>query len=210
MISVALYANDPSLHALLVLLLGNTEGFRLETGSVSRPESPTTRVALVDADFRPEGQSVGRLVETLRLARQRVLVCASDAETLFASLAAGADGYLLRRDLCTHLLPALREIIDGGAPLSRSIARRVVQTFSQSGRAVGNRYGITPREGELLERLANGLTYRQIGSECGISVETVRRHLKNCYGKLRVGGGTAAVAKAIREGVIGGRVGAGG
>jgi DNA-binding NarL/FixJ family response regulator len=121
-----------------------------------------------------------------------------DDERLFTCLSYGADGYILKKDAPTHLFNAIKEVIAGGAPMSSGIAKRVLQTFRKVEKP-SNNYHLTEREKEILELLTKGFSYRMIGIECVISIETVRRHLKNIYQKLHVQCGTEAVAKAINE-----------
>jgi DNA-binding NarL/FixJ family response regulator len=125
-----------------------------------------------------------------------------DDDKLFACLSNGADGYLLKKDTSLLLIQAIKDVYEGGGPMSPGVARRVLQTFRQPTRIVGNDYHITTREKQILELLARGFTYRMIAIEYSISIETVRRHLKNIYQKLHVQCGPEAVAKAIREKII--------
>ena len=121
-----------------------------------------------------------------------------DDDRLFTCLSLGADGYILKKDASSSLFNAIKEVLGGGAPMSAGIATRVLQTFRKVEQPK-NDYNITEREKQILELLTRGFSYRMIGIECNISIETVRRHLKNIYHKLHVQCGTEAVAKAIGE-----------
>jgi DNA-binding NarL/FixJ family response regulator len=125
-----------------------------------------------------------------------------DDEKLFKCLSLGADGYILKKDAPNMLFSSIKEVMEGGAPMSPGIALKVLKSFKKN-ELKKDSYNLTTREKEVLELLARGFSYRMIGIECAISVETVRRHLKNIYVKLHVQCGTEAVAKAIREHVIG-------
>ena len=125
-----------------------------------------------------------------------------DDDRLFTGLSLGADGYILKKDTASSLLNAIADVLQGGAPMSAGIATRVLQTFRKNLKPAHD-YHITEREKEILTLLSRGFSYRMISIECGISVETVRRHLKNIYQKLHVQCGTEAVAKAISERLLG-------
>lgn len=114
-------------------------------------------------------------------------------EKIFESLAAGANGYILKNTPMNHLLKAIREIYEGGAPMSSQIARKVVNFFnSQSSKDTKS---LSRREYEIVSELARGLTYEEIAEKLYISVETVRYHIKNIYSKLHVHTRTQAILK---------------
>jgi DNA-binding NarL/FixJ family response regulator len=121
-----------------------------------------------------------------------------DDERLFAALCAGASGYLLKKHSNSKIIAAVHDVIQGGAPVSPGIARRMM-TFFQKKRID---YGLTPREIEMLSWLIKGYSYKMIAETCHLSVETVKTHLKNIYLKLHVNCATEAVAKALQEGIV--------
>jgi len=124
-----------------------------------------------------------------------------DSRLIFDALCAGANGYLLKKTAPNKLLEAIRDVYNGGAPMSPSIARKVLRTFNKGASAKSN-YNLSPRETELLGLLSNGRSYKQIAAELYISIDTVRKHLQNIYAKLHVNCGTEAVAKALRHNII--------
>ncbi|GAB3318767.1 response regulator transcription factor [Larkinella ripae] len=210
MISVSIYEDNNQLRSLLELLIGNTENFSV-AGSYSNGQDITEQVLLdrpdvvlmdIDMPGRDGIECVSRVKEANASIRVLMHTVFEDDERLFACLSSGADGYLLKKDTATHLLNALGEVSKGGGPMSPSIARRVLKTFLHIPQSKQDNYGITEREQQILQLLSQGYTYRMIGIQCHISVETVRRHLKNVYQKLHVQCGTEAVAKAIREQLI--------
>ncbi|WP_373513675.1 response regulator [Persicitalea sp.] len=209
MVRVSIYEDQNELRSLLELLIGNAEGFEvagayangLSVAEQARRDRPDVVLMDIDMPGRSGIDCVSRVKEVDVDIRVLMHTVFDDDERLFACLSSGADGYLLKKDTSTHLLSALREVVEGGGPMSPGIARRVLQTFLHTPPAQQS-YGITPREQELLQLLAQGFTYRMIGIRCSISVETVRRHLKNIYHKLHVQCGTEAVAKALRERII--------
>ncbi len=208
--AISIYEDNEELRSLLQLLIGNTEGFTV-VGSYSNGKRVVEQVSrdqpdvvLMDIDMPgPNGVECVRKLKDVNV-NIKVLMHTvfDDDDRLFACLSSGADGYLLKKDTSTHLLNALNEVMDGGGPMSPGIARRVLKTFLQAPQLKQQNYGITEREQQILQLLTQGCTYRMIGLECTISVETVRRHLKNIYQKLHVQCGTEAVAKALRERII--------
>jgi DNA-binding NarL/FixJ family response regulator len=129
-----------------------------------------------------------------------------DDERVFDSICAGASGYILKSFLNTRLIDAIRELQYGGSPMSPSIARKVLnklQSDIAAAPAVSTQdYKLTPREKEVLGFVVNGLSYKMIASEMGISYETVRSHIKKIYEKLHVASLTEAVAKAIHQRIV--------
>lgn len=115
---------------------------------------------------------------------------------IFNSLAAGANGYLLKTATAEQLYDAIKDITTGGSPMSPGIARRVLETFRQKQPAAAQT-DLTPREKEILLMLTKGYTYKRISAECNITIDTTRTHIKNIYTKLHVNCGTEAVAKAM-------------
>ena len=133
-----------------------------------------------------------------------------DDTRIFDCLCAGADGYLLKNTSPLKLIQSLHELMEGGAPMSPLIAQKVFQFFrtkeqplkhSASGQA-DNEFGLTVREKEILEYLVQGNSYKMIASHCNITLDTVRKHLKNIYHKLHVQCGTEAVVKAIKHKIV--------
>ena len=132
-----------------------------------------------------------------------MLTVYDDSEQVFKSLMAGATGYLLKRTPKDKLLEAIREINDGGAPMSRQIARRVVQFFQGMKKTpaantpaveVGT---LTEREKQVLELLSKGHAYKEIADQMSISFETVRTYVRSIYEKLHVHSRTAATLKYL-------------
>ncbi len=131
-----------------------------------------------------------------------ILTVFDDSEKLFTSLQAGAVGYLLKSDPAEALIDAVAEAAAGGSPMSRAIARKVVRHFAGGGvkpaRGAPVLSVLTLREGEVLGRLAQGARYKEIADQLGISIETVKNHLRKIYEKLHVSSRTEATAKFLR------------
>jgi len=122
-----------------------------------------------------------------------------DEEKLFQCLCAGANGYLLKKTPPQKLFDAIQEVIDGGAPMSPSIARKVLTSFHLS---KNQQYHLTNREEEVLQLLIKGYSAKMIGADLDISFDTARSHLKNIYNKLHVNCGKEAIAKALKERIV--------
>jgi len=118
-------------------------------------------------------------------------------DRIYDALAAGASGYLLKRDAPTKLLECLDDLLQGGSPMSSAIARKVVQHFQKTPPAKNEDHNLTPREKQILELLVKGGLYKEIAWDLGIGVETVRTHLHNIYAKLHVRTRTEAVVKYL-------------
>ncbi|HET9054353.1 MAG TPA: response regulator transcription factor [Cyclobacteriaceae bacterium] len=130
-----------------------------------------------------------------------MLTVFDDNKNVFEALRAGASGYLLKKHISTKLFDAVQQILEGGAPMSPSIARMVLASMQQK-TAIENPYQLTVREKEVLTSLSKGNSYKLIASEFDISIDTVRTHIKKIYEKLHVHSQTEAVSKAIHERLV--------
>lgn len=118
-----------------------------------------------------------------------------DTERIFKALRAGACGYLLKRCTPEELISAVREVRQGGAPMSREIARKVIFSFQEPLTTSAEVEGLSPREREILELLAEGFPNKEIAGRVGVSDGTVRWHLQHVYHKLHVRSRTEAALK---------------
>jgi DNA-binding NarL/FixJ family response regulator len=123
-----------------------------------------------------------------------------ESDLIFESLRAGASGYLLKKTLAVELVPAIELVCAGGAPMSMQIARKVVDHFHRIRQPASEMEKLTPREQEILALLAKGALYKEISSALGISLNTVRMHLKHIYEKLHVQSRTEATLKYVGRG----------
>lgn len=144
-------------------------------------------------------EAVGQVRQLLPTAAILMLTVYEDSERVFRALKLGAHGYLLKRTAPDKLLECIREAIDGGAPMSPQIARKVVQHFHLAAPGGGAFSVLTPREQQILALLAKGGLYKEIAAQLDISVETVRSHLQSIYGKLHVRTRTEAVVKYLGQ-----------
>jgi DNA-binding NarL/FixJ family response regulator len=122
-----------------------------------------------------------------------------DSERIFRALKAGANGYLVKSSPPKKLLAAIRDVSTGGAPLSSHIANKVVRHFHLIGNSPREAENLSPRENEVLELLASGFIYKEIGDKLSIGTETVRTHVKNICQKMHVRSRLEAVAKHRSE-----------
>jgi DNA-binding NarL/FixJ family response regulator len=148
-------------------------------------------------------------IEGTRVLRERLpdvpilaLSVYDDDDNVFNAICAGASGYLLKNTAPARLLESLKEVVDGGAPMSPGIARRVVTLFRTVRPPAQASYHLTPQEMALLKLIVEGHHYKTAAHVMGISPNTVSFHLKHVYEKLQVHSKTEAVAKALRERLI--------
>jgi len=125
-----------------------------------------------------------------------MLTVHKDEELVFRSLCAGATGYLLKTTTPARILESIRDVRTGGAPMSSSIARRIVESFRRTSSP------LTDRESDVLSLLCKGHSYKMIADALFISEQTVHFHIKNIYQKLQVHSKSEAVAKAIKERLV--------
>lgn len=118
-------------------------------------------------------------------------------DQVFEALKSGASGYLLKKTPPTEIISAIKELYAGGSPMSSTIARKLVSLFQHEHQQHDKEIAVlTPREKEVLEQLAKGMLYKEIGDQLGISFNTVRQHIAKIYEKLHVQNRTEAINKA--------------
>ena len=204
--TISIFEDNDKLRDLIEMLIGSSNEFTVK-GTYSNTKDIVNKVIenqpdviIMDIDM-PEHNGIEGVREVKKYFPDVKVIMNTvfdDDDRLFTCLSLGADGYILKKDAPTFLFNAIKEVLAGGAPMSAGIATRVLHTFRKVEKPTNN-YHLTEREKQILELLTKGFSYRMIGIECNISIETVRRHLKNIYQKLQVQCGTEAVAKAIQE-----------
>jgi len=122
-----------------------------------------------------------------------------DDDHIFNALQSGASGYMLKRTSPSQILEAIRDLHEGGSPMSSEIARRVVRSMQKKGKTAETKEMLTNRESEILDYLAKGFLYKEIAAELFISMETVKKHIHNIYEKLHVQNRTEALNKAYKR-----------
>jgi len=130
-----------------------------------------------------------------------VLTVFDDNKHVFDAICAGASGYLLKKHAAVKLVAAIKEVLEGGAPMSPSVAKMVVNSM-HIGQGRENDYNFTQREKEILSLLCKGNSYKMIATQTNLTFETVRSYIKNIYEKLQVHSATEAVSKAMNERLI--------
>jgi len=141
---------------------------------------------------------IKRLREAAPLVRIIMLTMFDDHDKVFKSICAGASGYLLKTTPKDKITEAIREVLDGGAPMNAQVARMVLEKFATLA-GPGGDYGLTDREREVLELMVNGLIKKEIADKLSLSYHTIDTHLRSIYQKLHVHTRAGAVAKAVRE-----------
>jgi DNA-binding NarL/FixJ family response regulator len=205
MIRVAIVEDDDDIRRTLALLIDGSEGFRC-VGEYADCESALARVQadapdVVLMDIRLPGMSgiegVARVRRLLPESDVVMLTILKDDELVFEALRAGATGYLVKDVGTDRILEAIREVRAGGAPMSSTIARRIVQSFRAASASP-----LSARETDVLAELCKGSSYREIGSALHVSEDTVHFHIKNIYKKLQVHSKSEAVAKALKDRLV--------
>ncbi len=206
-IQVSIVEDNDQLRATLARLLNRAEGFAclsqyasaeaaLEGLTKDRPQ-----VVLMDINLPGLNgvECVRRLKQAMPELSAVMLTAYEDTENIFNALAAGANGYLLKRAPRAELLEAIREVHRGGSPMTTHIARKVVQSFQRAEPSPQPGATLSAREQEVLDHLSHGLLYKEIAEKMGISYETVHTYIRRIYEKLQVRTRTEAVAKFLRR-----------
>ncbi|MCL4838541.1 MAG: response regulator transcription factor [Thermoanaerobaculia bacterium] len=209
-IRVVLVEDDRRTREALQLLIDGTPGFRCAAafGSVEEVRRGYARegadVVLLDINLPgiPGSDGVPLVQEAFPGAVVLMLTVFEDEGRIFRSLCNGARGYLLKRMPPGRLLDSIREAASGGAPMSPEIAAKVIALFSRIAPPVEPECHLSPQEVRLLQLLARGLGYQPAAEELGVSINTVRNHVRAIYEKLHVHSKSEAVAKALRSGLI--------
>lgn len=124
-------------------------------------------------------------------------------DKIFAAVCAGADGYILKKTPPSKLIDGILEMVNGGAPMTPTVARQVLRLMSvQNKKHIIPDFNLSPRELEILGLLVQGLSYKMIADKCSISYPTVNTHIKHIYEKLQVHSVVEAVTKAIEQKIV--------
>jgi DNA-binding NarL/FixJ family response regulator len=143
-------------------------------------------------------EAVKRIKSISPSSRVIMLTVFDDHDKIFKSLCAGASGYLLKTSPMEKIIESVREVHDGGAPMTPRVARSVLDMFTRTAQPHKD-YGLTTREEKILELMTQGLIKKEIAEQLSLSYHTVDTHLRNIYTKLHVHTRTAAVSKALKE-----------
>lgn len=154
--------------------------------------------AIAIVDIKLPGISGVELIYRIKKMRPEIqcMVCSfyDDNEYIFNALRNGASGYLLKDSLAHEIIDSLKELYNGGAPMSRYIARKVISVFQEK-QEQPKLSELTERENEILKLIATGMAIKEVAAELHLSAHTVTKHLKNIYTKLHVNNRIEAVNK---------------
>jgi DNA-binding NarL/FixJ family response regulator len=204
-ISVAIVEDNAEIRRNLSRYIGEAPGFRCACACASGDEAlrviPQAPPEIVLMDIQMPGMSgiacTAALKKLLPSVPVMMLTVYEDNDAIFNALKAGASGYLLKRSAPAKLLEAIKELHQGGAPMTSEIARRVIDSFHPAKPAAHPQDKLTAREEEILEYLAKGYVTKEIADKLSVSYDTVRYHLKHIYDKLHVHSRTEAVIKYL-------------
>ena len=216
-ITISIVEDNDKLRGTLAKVIGRAEGFKFvsDYGSAedALAELPRVKPEVVLMDINLPGMNGVECVRKLKALMPQVqvmmLTVYEDTENIFNALAAGANGYLLKRTPTRELIDAIREVHRGGSPMTTNIARLVVQSFQKSApapaqlapnsAASGDLSELSEREQQVLDLLAQGLIYKEIADKLNIGYETVHTYIRRIYEKLQVRTRTEAVAKFLQR-----------
>ena len=209
-IKVAIVEDRREIRDALTMLINGTDGFRC-CGAYRTMEEALDKIKgevedVVLCDIGLPGMSG---IEGIRILKERypnllllMLSVYDDDERIFDALCAGACGYLLKRTSPARLIECLKEAVQGGAPMSPEVARRVVALFRDIRPPERADYQLTPHETRLLKLLVEGHNYKTAAAELGVSFHTIHFHVRNIYEKLQVHSKSEAVSKALRDRIV--------
>lgn len=204
-ITVALVEDDERISRTLAMILDDAADcrcvgqYRSGEQAVAAIPAQAPRVIIMDVNLPGINgvECVRQLVAKGVASHILMLTVHKDTDVIFEALAAGATGYLVKPVQAEQLLAAVRDIYGGGAPMTSSIARKVVQTFHRKPAAAGE--ALSTRETEVLDWLAKGHSYKEIAEQMKVTYSTVHTHIERIYKKLHVGSRAQAVARHLRR-----------
>ena len=182
----------------VIAMLANAETVETDISQL-KPD-----VILMDIDM-PEVNGVEAVKRIRKLNPQLPIIMLTvfdDNENIFKAIYAGASGYILKRYVTVEIVAAIHNVLTGGAPMTGTVAKKVLQMLPVAISAEEENQVLTVKEKDILQLLVNGYSYKMIASEISISIDTVRFHIKKIYDKLHVHSSTGAVSKAIKEKLI--------
>ena len=205
MIKVAIVEDNNTLRNSLESLFNRTEGMRCAASLnnllnvVSEIGSSLPDIVLMDIGLPNISGIEGVRTVKSNFPRIQVMMFTvfDDDEKIFDAIRAGASGYLLKKTPPEEIIQAIRDLYQGGAPMTASIARRVIQSFQAAPSTIVQDYQLTVRENEILYSLVDGLSYKKIADKYCVSISTIRTHICNIYNKLHVNSKAEAVAKVL-------------
>lgn len=207
MITVSVVDDEKELCQTIATFINNTPGFRCvstyQNAEAALEHLPRDRPDVVLMDIRLTGMSGIECVKHLKsmVSDMQIMMWTvhEDIEQIFQALSAGASGYMLKPSALDKLLNAIREVHNGGSPMSSPIARKVVSALQQTRKHDEAKTHLAQREQMVLECFVQGLTYAQTANHLNISIDTLRTYVRRIYEKFHVHCQTEAVAKYMRH-----------
>ena len=207
-IRVAIFEDNKHLRESLYYLINGTPGFSC-TGAypdcndaVFQITKDTPDVILMDIEMPGLNGIQGVKLIKSKFPQVHVLMQTifHDENNIFDAICAGASGYILKSTTPAEYITAIKDVYNGGSPMTGSIARKVLELFQKNIQVKEKKdYQLTPKEKEMLQFMVQGKSFKMIAEAAGISYETVRTHMKNIYAKLHVNSNTEAVSKVLKE-----------
>ncbi len=208
-ISVVVLEDEKEVRLGLSYILDHTEGFRCQAAFRSYEDALDTLETSPDVLLSDIGLPGISGVEGVRSFKERfprtsviMLTVYHDDDKIFQSICNGASGYILKKDPPARILEAIKEVMDGGAPMSSEIALKVLTAFRSLAPPKTDPSGLTRREEEILDELVKGNSYKSTADHLNISIHTVRFHIRSIYEKLHVHSKSEAVAKALKNRLV--------
>lgn len=206
-VTVSIVDDNAELRDSIITFLDTSGGFscvsRYATAEEALKKLPAEKPAVILMDIKMGAmdgiECVRRLKTIMPEALVLMLTVFEDTELIFKALKAGASGYLLKRMPPAKLVEAIREVVEGGSPMSAPIARKIVQSFQAPPNPPEKKNELSQRERQVLDKLTEGLAHKQIADELGISIHTVCNHLRHIYEKLHVRSQTEAVVRYLKR-----------
>lgn len=207
-IKVALFEDNKKLRESLEQLINSAEDM-ICTGAFASADKLVHKMQQADPDVVMMDINMPGIsgIEAVKMIKEKfpdihilMQTVFDDNDKIFAAICAGASGYMLKKTVPQKMLEAIRETYSGGAPMTPSVAVKVLQMFRiQSGAEKNEFIDLSQREKEILGLLVKGNSYKAIASACFISIDTVSTHVRHIYEKLHVHSKSEAVAKAILQ-----------
>ncbi|BAP29093.1 LuxR family DNA-binding response regulator [Chryseobacterium sp. StRB126] len=202
-ISIAIVEDEKNYNNALKKVINYQQDMRVVAqffdGNDALKNLPNISPNVVMMDIQLQDMLGIEIIEKLKkeMPETQFIMCTSfeDDEKIFNSLKAGAMGYLVKGESMDKILSSIRDVYNGGAPMSFSIARKVLQHFEKKLPEIKGLDELTEREKEILELLSQGLLYKEIADKSCISIDTVKKHVGNIYRKLHVSNKVEAINK---------------